>query len=213
MPPVRCRIVGAAEVHEGSGVAGDPGMTETQSVPAFTPAGELAALVRDECGVDVNKCYQCRKCAVGCPLAYAMDYAPAQLIHAIRLGMDQVVLQSKTVWLCAACETCTTRCPQDVDVAKVMDAVKIVAVRKGISPRLREVRSFHKAVLANLRKFGRMYEVGLIMSLKCRTRQVFKDMGLGLQMFRKGKLKLLPSFRGVWRLRRIVSRLKSVERG
>jgi heterodisulfide reductase subunit C len=140
-----------------------------------------------------------------------MDYAPAQLIHAIRLGMDDVVLNSKTMWLCAACETCTTRCPQDVDISKVMDAVKVLAVKKGVRPRVQDVRSFHKAVLANLRKFGRMYEIGLIMSLKLRTRQFFKDMGLGMQMFRKGKLKVVPSFRGVWRLRRIMSRLKKLE--
>ena len=186
-------------------------MTESQTVEALKPSGGLTGLVQEECGVYVNKCYQCRRCAVGCPLAYAMDYAPAQLIHAIRLGMDDVVLNSKTMWLCAACETCTTRCPQDVDIAKVMDAAKILAVKKGIEPKLKDVRSFHKAVLANLKKFGRMYEIGLIVSLKFRTLQFFKDMGLGMKMFKKGKLKLLPSFKGVFRLRRIFSRLKKIE--
>jgi len=63
-----------------------------------------------------------------------MDYKPAQIIHAIRLGLDDLVFNSKTMWLCASCETCTTRCPQEVDVAKVMDAVKIIAARRGIKP-------------------------------------------------------------------------------
>jgi len=193
-------------------LSGDSPMTQVEAVSPIAPAHTLADLVREECGVDVNMCYQCRRCAAGCPLAYAMDYAPAQLIHAIRLGMDDLVFNSKTMWLCAACETCTTRCPQEVDISKVMDAAKILAVRKGVPPRVKDVRSFHKAVLANLRKFGRMYEVGLIMSLKFRTRQFFKDMALGMKMMRKGKMKLLPSFRGVRRLRRIMSRLEKRER-
>lgn len=185
---------------------------QSTSHRAWVPAGELARTVQAVSGVDVNQCYQCGKCAAGCPLAFAMDYAPAQLIHAIRLGLDDLVLNSKTMWLCSACETCTTRCPQSVDIAKVMDAAKIIAVKRGIRPRVPRVRSFHKAVLSNIKKHGRMYEVGLIVSLKCRTGQFLKDVGLGLEMFRKKKLKIVPSFAGVLRLRRIASRLKKIER-
>lgn len=100
----------------------------------------LAEAVRCESGQNVNLCYQCKKCAAGCPVSYAMDHTPAQLIHGMRLGMDDLVLNSKTMWLCASCETCTTRCPQDVDVAKVMDAVKITALHQGIKPAVQ--RSF-----------------------------------------------------------------------
>ncbi|MHC4680967.1 MAG: 4Fe-4S dicluster domain-containing protein [Planctomycetota bacterium] len=74
----------------------------------------------------MNLCYQYRKCAAGCPVSRAMDHAPAQL--SMRLGMDDFVLNSKTMWLCASCETCATRCPQDVDIAEVMDALKITAL-------------------------------------------------------------------------------------
>ncbi len=88
----------------------------------------------NESGQNVNLYYQCRKCAVGCPVSYAMDHTPAQLIHGMRLGMDDLVLKSKTMWLCVSCETCTTRCPQDVDVAMVMDAVKIIALHQGVKP-------------------------------------------------------------------------------
>ena len=181
----------------------------TATASTWRPTNELRALVENECGVDVN---QCRKCAVGCPLAYAMDHAPAQLIHAVRLGLDDLVLNSRTMWLCSACETCTTRCPQDVAIAKVMDAAKILAVERGIQPPLQSVRAFHKAVLANLRQFGRMYEVGLVMDLKLRTRQFTKDVGLGMRMVKKGKLKFLPSFTGRARMRRIFARLRKLEK-
>ena len=86
---------------------------------------QSAKAVFNESGQNVNLCYQCRKCSAGCSVSYAMDHTPAQLIHGMRLGMVDLVLNSKTMWLCASFETCTIRCLQDVDVTKVMDAVKI----------------------------------------------------------------------------------------
>jgi heterodisulfide reductase subunit C len=146
-----------------------------------------------------------------------MDYKPAQLIHAIRLGLDDLVFNSKTVWLCASCETCTTRCPQEVDVAKVMDAVKIIALRRRIKPTIPQVASFYKAALSNIKMCGRMYELGMyelgmIVALKLRTFEFFKDMVLGTKMFLKGKLKMVPSLaraRTTWKLFR---RVKSLEK-
>jgi len=185
-------------------------MTESHQIP--TSHSPLAESVLRESGQNVNLCYQCRKCSAGCPISYAMDYKPAQLIHAIRLGMDDLVLNSKTMWLCASCETCTTRCPQEVDVAKVMDAVKITAMKKGIKPTIPEVASFYKAALANIKKCGRMYEVGMIVGLKLRTFDFFKDMGMGMKMFQKGKLKLIPSFTGALTTWKIFQRVKRIEK-
>jgi heterodisulfide reductase subunit C len=179
----------------------------------ITSQSELAEAVLRESGQNVNLCYQCRKCAAGCPISYAMDYKPAQLIHAIRLGLDDLVLNSKTMWLCASCETCTTRCPQEVDVAKVMDAVKIVALRRGIKPAIPEVASFYKAALANIKKCGRMYELGMIIGLKLRTFDFFKDMELGAKMFKKGKMKIIPSLTGARKTWKIFRRVKGIEEG
>lgn len=179
----------------------------------ITSQSELAEAVLRESGQNVNLCYQCRKCAAGCPISYAMDYKPAQLIHAIRLGLDDLVLNSKTMWLCASCETCTTRCPQEVDVAKVMDAVKIVALRRGIKPAIPDVASFYKAALANIKKCGRMYELGMIIGLKLRTFDFFKDMELGAKMFKKGKMKIIPSLTGARRTWKIFRRVKGIEQG
>lgn len=176
------------------------------------PQSQLAEAVLSESGQNVNLCYQCMKCAAGCPISYEMDYKPAQLIHAIRLGMDDLVLNSKTMWLCASCETCTTRCPQEVDVAKVMDAVKITALRRGIRPAIPQIASFYRAALANIKKCGRMYELGMIVGLKMRTFEFFKDAGLGMKMFKKGKLKMIPSLTGALRTWSIFSRVKSIEK-
>ena len=178
----------------------------------FTPKAGMAQAVFHENGQNVNLCYQCGKCAAGCPVSYAMDYKPAQLMHAIRLGMEDLVFNSKTAWLCASCETCSTRCPQDVDVAQTMDAVKIIAQRQGIKPAIPEVASFYKAAMANIRNFGRMYELGMIMSLKMRTFKFMKDAGLGIKMFRKRKLKMIPSFTGALSTWKIFHRVKKLEK-
>ncbi|MHC4437045.1 MAG: 4Fe-4S dicluster domain-containing protein [Planctomycetota bacterium] len=182
-----------------------------ESVQTVISGSKLAEAVMAECGQNVNVCYQCGKCAAGCPLSYEMDYKPAQLIHAIRLGMDDLVFKSTTMWLCASCETCTTRCPQEVDVAKVMDAVKITSVRRGIKPTIPQVAAFYRATLANIKMCGRMYEVGMIADYKMRTFEFFKDMKLGMKMFKKGKLKLVPSLTGALRTRKIFNRVKKIE--
>ncbi|MCP4754741.1 MAG: heterodisulfide reductase subunit C [Proteobacteria bacterium] len=174
---------------------------------------QLADAIYRECGQNVNLCYQCGKCAAGCPVSYVLDYTSTQLIHAIRLGMDDLVFNSKTIWLCASCETCTTRCPQEVDIAKVMDAVKIEALRRGAKSAVPQIPAFYKATLGNIRVFGRMYDLGMLLTLKLMTRELFKDMNLGIQMLKKGKLKLLPSFKGSTTAKRIFIRVKKLEKG
>ena len=173
---------------------------------------EFADIVKETSGLDINACYQCKKCTSGCPVVYAMDYTPTQLIHAIRLGLKELVLNSTTIWLCASCETCTTRCPQEVDIARVMDTLRIMAIRDGVKPKVTEVVAFNRTGITNLRLFGRMYELGLIGMLKLATGQFAKDMGLGIKMLKKRKLSLLPNFRGASITRRIFAKVKEQEK-
>jgi len=187
----------------------DKGAKVEWQVPAAV--AEFGDLLAQTSGVDTNVCYQCRKCVSGCPVAYAMDYTPVQLLHAARLGLRDLVLGSATIWLCASCETCVTRCPQDVDIVKVMDSLKTMALQAGIRPKVPEVASFYRSSLQNIRLFGRMYELGVIAQLKLATRQFLKDLDLGAQMLKKGKLKLLPDFGSLGRARRVVSRARKLE--
>jgi len=176
--------------------------------PSFS--GFLIALSR-ESKQDVNACFQCRKCAAGCPVAFAMDLTPTQIIHAARLGLEDMVLNSKTIWLCASCHTCTTRCPQDVDIARVMDAARILAIRRGVKPSVKSVRRFFYTAVKNIEQFGRLYELGLILAMKLKSGEYTKDMKLGLEMYKKGKLKILPSFKGMWDARRICKAVEKKE--
>jgi len=173
-------------------------------------SSDFAEAVKNASGENIYICFQCKKCTVGCPLMFAMDLTPTQIIHAIRLGVEDQVLNSRTMWLCAACETCTTRCPQGVDIARIMDGVKIIAKQRGIKPPVISVPAFYGAALSNIKIFGRMYELGLIADLKRRTGEFTKDMGMGIKMFSKGKLKIIPHFSS--RARRIFNRVKQLER-
>lgn len=168
--------------------------------------------IQKEGGQNVNLCYQCKKCTAGCPIVEEMDFTPTQIIQAIRLGMKDLVLTSKTIWLCASCQTCTTRCPQEVDIAGIMDAARIIARKERIKPRLKNVPSFNTSVLESIRMFGRLYELGMLSLLKLRTREFTKDLGLGIKMLKKGKLRLLPSFSSILATNKIFTRVKKAER-
>ena len=115
------------------------------------------------------------------------------------------------IWLCTTCETCTTRCPQEIDIARVMDAARIIAQREGIKAKYPVVPAFFQTSLQNISWFGRLYEVGLIMMLKLRTQDFTKDVGLGIKMFLRRKLKLTPKPTALREVRRIFKKIKEIE--
>jgi heterodisulfide reductase subunit C len=86
--------------------------------------------IEDISGQKVSACYQCGKCSAGCPMINLMDLLPNQIIRLVQLGQIKEVLDSKTIWLCASCFTCSARCPKGVDLAKVMEALRLLLLRK-----------------------------------------------------------------------------------
>lgn len=166
--------------------------TETTITLRQDPVETLAQTIQRETGQNVFLCYQCVKCSSGCPLAEHMDLMPNQVMRAVQLD-DESVLESKTIWLCAACQTCTTRCPQGLDVAGIMDALRIEAKSQGLPPAIPEVDKFSTLFLGNIGLLGRLYEVGLMAGLNLATGQPLKDMGLGLELMKRRKLKLIPT--------------------
>ena len=176
------------------------------------PSSSFRQQIMRESGQDVNRCYQCKKCSAGCPVSEIVGITPAQIIHAVRLGLKDLVLNSDMIWYCASCVTCTTRCPQDVDIARVMEESRVLARREGVAAALPDVKTFYGTSLTTLKWFGRLYELGLIMMLKLLTRKFTKDMALGIEMLKKGKLKLIPSFSGARRARRVIKAAQRLER-
>jgi heterodisulfide reductase subunit C len=89
--------------------------------------------VEEISGQDLLSCYQCGKCSAGCPMVFAMDILPNQIIRLVQLGLEEEIDKSKTIWLCASCITCGARCPRGVDLSKVMEALRLLFLRKNIN--------------------------------------------------------------------------------
>ena len=93
--------------------------------------GPFVRQVEETSGQDLLACNQCGKCSAGCPVVAAMDILPSQVIRMAQLGMEEV-LESNTIWICASCLTCATRCPKGVDVPRLMEALRQISLRKGV---------------------------------------------------------------------------------
>ncbi len=152
--------------------------------------------VRKLSGEMVDRCLMCAKCSSGCVISPFMDYKPHEIIKLILIGKEEKVLSSKAIWLCVGCEACTSRCPEKIDVAKVMDTLRKMALEKGYKPGEKSVYRFHKAFLDAIQKYGRIFELGFMMDFYRKDPSVFKNLtdniDLGFGMFSMGKLALKP---------------------
>ena len=144
-------------------------------------------------GLKVEECFQCSKCSAGCPVVSFMDYKPHQVIQMVNLGMADDLLSSRTIWVCASCYSCSTRCPNDVDVARVMDWLRQKAIAEKRPPAEKEVALFHRSFLQSIKTFGRVHELSLMARYKLAAKKYLDDAGLGWKMFARGKLRLLPA--------------------
>jgi len=152
--------------------------------------------VQRRSGTPVGACFQCHKCSTGCPVGPEMDFLSSQIMRLVHLGAEGEVLGSRAIWLCASCEACTTRCPMGIDVAAVMDALRIMAIDRQVALPDAHGREFNRSFLGSVRRHGRVYEMGMMASYKLRTGDLLADVGKVPQMLAKGKLSLLPKRSG-----------------
>ncbi|HID26524.1 MAG TPA: heterodisulfide reductase subunit C [Methanosarcinales archaeon] len=136
-------------------------------------------------------CMQCGNCAGSCPTSSSMDYTPRQIIRMIQLGLKQEILSSNTIWLCASCYSCTVRCPRDIKITEVMNALRRLAISEGVE---NYSVTFDKAFIEVLKKYGRMFElqVGLKSNLS-NPKRLIQQTPFAITLFKKGKLSLSPN--------------------
>jgi heterodisulfide reductase subunit C len=100
------------------------------------------------------RCFSCGTCVAGCPVAGTTDrYNPRRIVRMALLGMRREVLTSEFVWLCSTCYTCYERCPQDVHIPDLMNAIRNIAVREGHVPEAFRLQA------KLLDDHGRLYEI------------------------------------------------------
>jgi heterodisulfide reductase subunit C len=152
-------------------------------------AGDLLSAT----GLNVAACYQCGKCSAGCPMAAEMTLAPHQMLRLAQLGERAKLLSDPSPWLCLTCETCSARCPNEVDPARLVDGLREIILRS--DPRLPplRLRAFHRSFLHQIRAHGRVFEAGLILEYKLRTGALLDDVRNAPAVLRRGKLALSAS--------------------
>ncbi len=168
--------------------------------------GQFLKEVSRRSGQSFNGCYQCLSCGGGCPVVEAMEYNPNQIIRMVQRGMRREVLESRAIWLCVGCYSCLSQCPNRVNIPAMMDALREMALESGVKVGEPGIMEFHRAFLGEVKRWGRVYELGLMMRYKLATRRLFQDIGVGLKMMGKGRMELLPSrVKDIKQVRRIMN--------
>ncbi len=157
----------------------------------------LASEVKRLSGQNVELCFHCHKCTAGCPVLGAspdaMVYGPDRILRMVALGQNETLLRSRDIWLCAGCFTCATRCPNNIDISAVMDALRQIAVAGGYAAGERDALLFHNLFLGVVRRMGRSHEALMLGLFKVLSHTPFmNDLGAGLGLFVRGKVPILP---------------------
>lgn len=84
-------------------------------------------------GQDVYQCFQCGTCGGACPLSDQMDSVPRKIMRLAQFGLEGKVTDCKAFWMCASCHSCSVNCPRGIDLARVMEAIRLLTLRKNIN--------------------------------------------------------------------------------
>jgi heterodisulfide reductase subunit C len=178
------------------------------------PDTVLAGTIRRGAGINAYKCYQCKRCTAGCPVAGYAGLHPAQIVRAVQLGDLSSIMADRFIWLCTGCQTCSTRCPQEIDVAGIMDELRMLAFEHDLVRKDAPFAGILKYNADSFKRWGRMYELELLARDKImRPSSMTDDLVLGVKMVAKGKIGFLPS-RGGDRaqMKRMVEAAERIER-
>ncbi len=83
-----------------------------------------------ESGVNPKKCMKCGKCSATCPAYDEMEYHPHQFVSMVESGDIEPLLKSESLYKCLSCFACIERCPRGVEPAKLVEAVRLEAIKR-----------------------------------------------------------------------------------
>ena len=124
---------------------------------------ELRQTILEISGVNPRKCMQCGKCSGTCPSYDEMEYHPHQFVAMVRKGQIEKLMASKSIYKCLSCFACVERCPRNVEPAKLVEAIRLVAIRQqGMNhmtaddiPALLDDDMPQQAIVSALRKYAK----------------------------------------------------------
>lgn len=164
--------------------------------------------VEERSGQKLSSCYQCGNCTAGCPCSFVYDQPVSRIMRFAQLGQREKVLNSHSLWLCVGCNTCSTRCPNNIDVAAVMDTLRHMAWEEGKVTEKRMTK-FWDSFLKSVRIFGRTWELGLMGLYMTRSGRLWTDVDLLPRVLPKRKMPFLPHrIKGASHVARIFKRFE-----
>lgn len=153
--------------------------------PGFTKKVEKLS------GQDVSTCYQCGNCTAGCPAAFMFDRQASQIMRAVQLGLKDEALGCDSLWFCLSCSMCSLRCPNEIDVAGIMETLRHMARHEG-HVTVPKVEKFWLSFLDTVRAFGRTYEIGTMALYMMRSMNFTTDLDLAPSALKLRKLPYVP---------------------
>lgn len=143
-------------------------------------------------GENILDCIQCGLCAGSCPTRFSMDYSPMEIIKMVHLGLKEQVLSSPTIWVCATCHTCSTRCPRDINIPTLMTSLRNLAMEEDFVDKNGVKPKFHRSFFEIVKKYGRLHEPELYLRIlkKSDLSSIFHNAALGWRLLKKGKIQI-----------------------
>lgn len=163
-------------------------------------------------GIDLSGCDGTGACSAVCPVADSFDFLPHQIVRQVILNCRDRVFRSTAIWLCTDCGACTAACPHGVGVAKLMSELRRRAHRYGVEPppEAEGAKASIEALLEEMHGSGRLSPGRVALSYKCRSFDLFTDLGVGLSLAKGRRLGLFPD-RGGKQSPRLVALAKKAE--
>jgi heterodisulfide reductase subunit C len=165
-------------------------------------------------GERIKRCIQCGTCTGSCPVSYAMDISPREVIALFRAGELETIMKSRTIWICASCYACTTRCPSGIKITDSIYAFKRTAMEKHMESEAPQVQLLARLFTQNLMSYGRLHEGTLIRKYYTKINPLkFLDLiPLARKMFKTKRIAIRPSkIKAQDSLSRIIRKAQEIE--
>ncbi len=165
-------------------------------------------------GDKIKACIQCGTCTGSCPLSYLMDITPRELVALFRAGDIDSIIKSRTIWVCASCYSCQTRCPQSIKVTDIIYTLKRMAMNRKVYPKKFPVHSLSDSFIKSMNAFGRLNEPRLMVYYFIKTGiwKGFSFLPLALRLMKKGRLELTaPKIKDINGFRKIIKKAQEFD--
>lgn len=191
------------------GRPGELSATEGELRAAF-----LAEVERIPGGDRLRRCIQCGTCSGSCPVSYAMDVQPRQLVAFFRAGDLESILRSRTIWICASCYACTVRCPAGIKVTELIYGLKRLALDRRLKSRSFPIYALSEEFVRVVNRYGRNQELELVARyfMRVAPHRLLRMLPLGLRLLGTGRMPWRTHrVRDIAGLRRIIAKAQAME--